>query len=145
MEQNRQQEATTDAKHVANERDLAGAGGGSIPLKAASYPSKQQPDESVDETVGRGVENDTDTAPAQQRSQPGAHATPGATNASDQPGQGSLGGRTPEQTNQSIGDRDQLREHRSIENTPIDPMTSRAPDKVNQKQKQKQEDKQKQE
>ncbi|GHO88345.1 hypothetical protein [Dictyobacter formicarum] len=141
MEQNRQQESTVDSKHVANERDLAGAGGGNIPCKASSFPSNQQSGASEEEMVGRGVDNDTDTAP-KQHTEPGTHAAPGATSASDQPEQGALGGRTPAQASQSIGDMDHLREHSGIENTPVDPMTSRAPDKVNQKQKQDQKDKQ---
>ncbi|GCE18468.1 hypothetical protein [Dictyobacter kobayashii] len=132
MEQDKDRDFETGSKHVANERDLAEVGGGSIPDKGDTGKANNQTETAAENTAAdRGVANDTDTAPPDQQS------ASGATGASDQPDQGALGGRTPGQANKSIGDMDSPREHRSIENTPIDPMTSRAPDKVNQKAEQK--------
>ncbi|GLV57902.1 hypothetical protein KDH_47370 [Dictyobacter sp. S3.2.2.5] len=133
MEKDRQQGSTVDTNRADNDRDLGSAGGGNIPSKASSYPSNQPSGVPDEESKGRGVDNDTTTSP-EEHSEPGTHASPGATSANDQPQQGALGGRSPGQANHSIGDMDRPREHSSIENTPVDPMTSRAPDKVNQKQ-----------
>ena len=99
-------------------RDLGTVGGGSIPGGNAYGGMSQSSDTTDGGSPSAGAE--------------------GAPNASGQPQQGTLGGRNPGQTqNQPIGDQDTTFGHRDAKEDQIsDPMTSRAPDKVNQPAKQ---------
>ncbi|GCE26246.1 hypothetical protein KDA_17300 [Dictyobacter alpinus] len=106
-------------QHTGNERDLAGAGGGNIPSKGEPQPVMEK---SGFNTSDKAVDAD---------------------NASNQSAQGTLGGRNPGQLNKNIGDMDRPREHSDIENTPVDPMVSRAPDKVNAQQREEAQQKEK--
>ena len=115
-------------------RDLGTVGGGSIPGGNAYRGMNASSDTAGSPSASaKGAPNDRGST-----SVPGMHESPGAPNASDQPQQGTLGGRNPGQTqNQPIGDQDTTFGHRdSTEDQIGDPMTSRAPDKVNQPAKQ---------
>jgi hypothetical protein len=109
---------TDDRNYSSQEGGLAGAGGGRITNGGPP--------------IGHGAAPETDED--RKRVDPNATDTPGDTgaiNASDKPAHGNLGGRNPGQAARSIGDRDSTYESSGLENGPIDPMTSRAPDKVN--------------
>lgn len=116
-------------------RDLGSVGGGSIP-GGNSYDGMNTSSGSASSPASSASEGaSTDRG---DNNVPGMSESPGHFNASDQPQQGTLGGRNPGQTqNQPIGDQDSTFGHRGDKEDEIgDPMTSRAPDKVNQPKKQ---------
>ncbi len=132
---NRDSSGSEGQSGASTNRDLGSVGGGSIP-GGNSYdgmntsngsPSSSGSPASEGASTDRG-DNDV----------PGMSESPGHFNASDQPQQGTLGGRNPGQSqNQPIGDQDTTFGHRGDKGDEIgDPMTSRAPDKVNQPKKQ---------
>jgi hypothetical protein len=118
MEYDDEKERTSDRRYAQQEGGLATAGGGDIPNGGAPVGHGAAPED------GEDVKNVDPNATNQD-------TTLGNINASDIPAQGTLGGRNPGQLNKNIGDMDRPREHSGIENGPIDPMTSRAPNKVN--------------
>ncbi len=128
---NRDPSGTERGGSATSNRDLGSVGGGSIPGGNA-YDGMN--------TSSSTAEGGSSSASAgsDRGNVPGMQESPGASNASGQPYQGTLGGRNPGQTqNQPIGDQDTTFGHRDAKEAEIgDPMTSRAPDKVNQPPKQ---------
>ena len=120
---------------ASTNRDLGSVGGGSIP-GGNSYDGMNTSNgssSSSGSSVSQGASADRG-----DKNVPGMSESPGHFNAADQPQQGTLGGRNPGQSqNQPIGDQDTTFGHRDSKGDEIgDPMTSRAPDKVNQPKKQ---------
>ena len=124
---------------TTSNRDLGSVGGGSIPGgntyggMNTSSSTADGSSSSASSSSGGGSSTDRDSTNI-----PGMRESPGSPNSSGQPQQGNLGGRNPGQTqNQPIGDQDATFGHRgAIDDQMGDPMTSRAPDKVNQPEKQ---------
>jgi hypothetical protein len=126
---------------TSSHRDLGSVGGGSIP-GGNSYGGMSTGNSTTDGSPSSPGVSASEGASTDRGSGnfPGMHESPGAPSASGQSQQGTLGGRNPGQTqNQPIGDQDTTFGHRSSgpgDNPLADPMTSRAPDKVNQAEKQ---------
>ena len=124
---------------ASTNRDLGSVGGGSIP-GGNSYDGMNTSNGTVNGSPSSSASSASEGSSPGLGSNdvPGMSKSPGAPNASDQPQQGTLGGRNPGQTqNQPIGDQDTTFGHRNAKEDEIgDPMTSRAPDKVNQPKKQ---------
>ncbi|GER87624.1 hypothetical protein KDW_17860 [Dictyobacter vulcani] len=117
MEQHYSEEQRVDTQSAPENGGLASVGGGNIPGKGEKRP----------ETASGVTEVSGQTTPATAGTHTGL---PSAENANGQPEHGTLGGRNPGELNKNTGDRDKPREHSDIENTPVDPMISRTPDKV---------------
>ena len=112
-EQDRDREENTMA-----DRDLGTVGGGPIPAKGGrTTGGMNTSDTTVDS--GSGAPDDRTI-----QSSSGTH------DSEDQPQQGTLGGRNPGQPSNTVGDRDKTFGHRDLDDTAIDPMTSRTPDKI---------------
>ncbi len=116
---------------ASSRRDLGSVGGGSIP-GGNSYDGMNTSSGSSSSSGSPASEGSSPGVGSNDV--PGMSKSPGAPSASDQPQQGTLGGRNPGQSqNQPIGDQDTTFGHRGDKGDEIgDPMTSRAPDKVNQ-------------
>ena len=126
-------EREVDTSHI-DDRDLGKIGGGRIP-KGRTPGGMATSDSTVNggentqgvagpgEPIDRGRNDDVHLH--------NSSAPPAVDNAMHQPVGGTLGGRNPGQQNAEIGDRDRPRGRQEDNDTTIDPMTSRAPNKVN--------------
>ncbi len=133
--------AQTEAKHTASGmgrgRDLGTAGGGNTPGSETTMRSSKAADDMV---PSNSTANDGDKTGASK----GDNETISdrdvlthsdvAGNAVDKHARGNLGGRNPSQPQTAMGDRDTRRDRADRGEVQItDPMTSRDPSKVNQK------------
>jgi len=135
MEQHAEKEQTT---RQANARDLGTIGGGPVTDKGFSIGGMAATDSDVQEACAEEKKTLEEAEKHAERNgavQPeeAMRRSPGGENAMHQPQQGNIGGRNPGQSSKEIGDMDRPRGHDAGE-TASDPMTSRVPGKVNDKQ-----------
>ncbi|MBV9257361.1 MAG: hypothetical protein JO215_05030 [Ktedonobacteraceae bacterium] len=130
--------STTQGKSMTTDRDMGTVGGGNIPGSSGSGASQEGVSTSTS-TVESGGGSSGGTvgagAPADRGSvkDSSVGTSPAATNTVDRQAQDSSGGRHPSQPQTAMGDRDATQGQSGDEVT--DPMSSRAPDKIQQKQK----------
>ncbi|HEV2662901.1 MAG TPA: hypothetical protein VGU68_20000 [Ktedonobacteraceae bacterium] len=126
------QQGNADYEALVSKRDLGTAGGGNIPGGSGPQGGISSSDSTVQSkgTPGGGTGGGETERGSVKDSDMGT--PPQAINTVDKQGQGNLGSRNPGEAGTSMGDQDATQGRPGEEIT--DPMSSRAPDKIHQKQ-----------